>query len=127
MTEWKVGMTSGIGNKRGFTLIEVLLSVSLLAIGLASILGGYREILGAYGRARLSMVGLNLLEEKMAEQELEIRGGPFTGGLLNGKEGSWNWSTQTVETGQGGWYEIKGEVRGTGKAGAITLYRYVRR
>ncbi len=133
--EWKVEMTSETGNnqrkslwgKRGFTLVEVLLSVSLLAIGLASVLEGYRNILGVYGRARLLMAGLSLLEEKMGGREIEIRGGPFTEGSLSGKEGDWNWFIQTSDTNQKEWYEVKGEVWGERKPGAITLYRYIRR
>lgn len=118
-------MTSGTG-KNGFTLIEVLLSVSLLAIGLAAVLVGYREILGSYKRSRLLIEGVGILEEKMADQEIEIRGGDFAGGFLQGKDGAWIWSTQTKESGQEGWYEIKGEIRGEGRAGTIKLDRYVR-
>lgn len=128
-------MTSETGNdrrnplwdKRGFTLVEVILSVSILAICIAGVLGGYRNIFGAYGKARLSMAGLNLLEEKMGEQEIDIRGGSLANGYLSGKEGDWNWSVQTSKSAQREWYEVKGEVWGEKRTGVITLYRYVRR
>lgn len=113
-------------NSRGFTLIEVLVAVSLLAVGLAGILGTYQGILGSYKKARLLTDGLHLLEERITDQELEIRGGKGGGGLSNGKEGLWSWSTQTKETGHEGWYEIRGDLLGEGGGETITLYRYVR-
>lgn len=119
-------MILGTGNKRAFTLIEVLFSVVLLAIGLASVLGGYGRILDSYKRARLLTDGLTLLEEKMIDQELEIRGGHGAGGSLGGKEKLWVWSTQTKAASLEGWYEIKGEVHAEGRAGQIILYSYVR-
>lgn len=123
-------MILGIGNKisprRGFTLIEVLFSVVILAVGLASVLGGYGRILETYRRAHLLMGGVNLLEGKMIDQELEIRGGHGVGGSLSGKDGSWIWSTQTKAASLEGWYEITGKVQGEGRAGTITLNSYVR-
>lgn len=117
---------SGIKTKAGgFTLIEVLVAVSILAIGLAGIMEGYRNILAAYGRARLSMEGVSLLEEKMIDQELLLKAGIVSGGGAGGSEGGWNWSTQTETTEVEGFYEIKGEVQGEGRTGTITLYRYV--
>ncbi len=128
-------MTSETGNdqrkslrdKRGFTLVEVLLSISILAVCMAGVLGGYRNILGVYGKARLSMAGLSLLEEKMGEQEIDIRGGLLANDYFSGKEGDWNWSVQTSKAAQRNWYEVKGKVWGEKKTGDITLYRYVRR
>ena len=121
------------GADPGFTLIEVLVAVSLLAVGLAGILGTYQGILGSYKKARLLTDGLHLLEERITDQELEIRGGKGGGGLSNGEEGLWSWSTQTKETGHEGWYEIRGDLRpqrgplgGEGGGETITLYRYVR-
>ena len=124
----KKGETEAIRlpNKKGFTLIEVLLSVSLMAVGMAAVLGGYREILGAYGRVRLLSEGINLLEEKMIDRELEIKTGSAGAGSDSGREKTWNWSTVTKATEQEGWYEITGEIQGEGRSGKISLYRYVR-
>lgn len=127
MSETGNNRQKSLWGKRGFTLVEVLLSVSLLAIGLAGVLEGYRNILGVYGRARLLMTGLSLLEEKMGEQEIEIRGGSSAEGSNSGNEGDWNWSIQTSNTNQKEWYEVKGEVWGKQKTGSVTLYRHVRR
>ncbi len=121
-------MILGIGNKaqKGFTLIEVLLSVSILAVSMAGVMGAYGQILGSYKKARLSIEGMNILQEKMAEQELIIRAGQASVGSMSGKEKIWSWSTEVKPAKQEGWYEIKGEVKGEGRTGAITVYDFVR-
>lgn len=102
------------------------MSVAILGVGLAGVMDVYRAILGSYGRARFSIGGLSLLEEKMIDQELQVRGRGNLGGSDSGAEGSWQWSTRTAGTAQEGWYEIKGQVQGKGKVGTLTLFRYVR-
>lgn len=120
-------MTSGIGNKTGFTLIEVLLAVSIIAIGLASVLGGYRVLLDGYKKGSLLMEGVSFLEERMTDREIEIRGSGLVGGSTGGNDGPWAWSTNVAGTEKDGWYEIKGEVRREGGKGKVSLFRYVRK
>lgn len=118
-------MTSAIGNK-GFTLIEVLVSVALLSVGLVWILEGYGSVLSAVQKARLLTEGTSLLQEKMADQELKIRTKTVLEGVESGAEAGWEWSTQINEIEKEKWYELKGEVRRTGSKGAFSVTTYVR-
>ena len=115
------------GGQGGFTLIEVLVAVSIMAIGLGSILGGYRVLLDGYKKGLLLMEGVSFLEERMTDREIEIRGGAGTGGSPGGSEPPWIWSAEVKETGKDNWYEVRGEISREGKGGKITLFRYVRK
>ena len=115
-----------LGTERGFTLIEVLVSVALLSVGLVWILEGYGAVLNATPRARFLTEGTRLLQEKMADQELKIRTGEIQGGTDGGTEGRWEWSTEVEEVEKGEWYELKGKARREGAAGEVSVATYVR-
>ena len=117
-----------IGNKQktGFTLIEVLLSVALLSIGLVFIIKGYMVALDGYGRARFISEGSLILQEKMADGQLEIRSGLRAAGLENGKEKDWRWTIRVKEIQTDKLYEIEVEVFQDNGKNKLTAATYVR-
>lgn len=118
--------TSEIGNS-GFTLIEVLLSVAMLAMGLTFILGGYNTMLEAYGRARFIAGGSMILQQKMADSQLAIKSGLKASGSENGKEGDWQWKETVTEIQTGKVYELGVEVFKGNREKKIGAETYVRK
>jgi len=78
---------------KGFTLVEIMLTVTILSIGLIGILRAYAASLNALDAAQESIESSCLLKDKMAEIELkekednglpeEISHGRFGGGFDN--------------------------------------------
>lgn len=107
-------MMSETGNSRGgngFTLIEVLLSVVLIAFTLVAILQGYNRMAGAYRRAQIDREGTLLLQERLAQTGLDVKTGVNLGGTSEGKEGLWEWSAEVVPLPTAGLFEVKAWVR----------------
>ena len=71
-------MTGNEQVKRGFTLIEVLVTVVLVSVAVVGVLGGIRSIQAAGARAR----GADLMQRLVAEKVGDIRllSDPSTGG-----------------------------------------------
>lgn len=59
--------------KKGLTLIEVLLAVSILAMGITGVLRGYASSIATLEVAQYNIDAVNLLKEKMADVEIMIR------------------------------------------------------
>jgi len=86
--------------KRGFTLIEVLVTVVLVSVAVVGVLGGVRSIQAAGARAR----GADLLQRLVAEKVGDIRllSDPATGGTAGDfadrghAEISWTASAETT-------------------------------
>ena len=93
-------MTSETGSNKGFTLVEVLLAVSILSIGIVGVLRGYATSINALGIAQESANAVCLLKEKMLEIEqiaLEQKGietGRSSGEFKNGQEG-YSWTLES--------------------------------
>ncbi len=62
-----------IGNKSGFTLIEAMLTVVVLAVGLIGILRAYQTSLSALGAGQENIAAFCLLGEKMSEVEQQAK------------------------------------------------------
>lgn len=78
-------MTSRTGrteSARGFTLIEIMLSVAVLSFGLVVVLGSFATALDCLKRSRETMKASYLLEEKMEEL---VRAAKEEGGLAPGR------------------------------------------
>jgi type II secretion system protein I len=68
-------LTSGywlLVTKKGLTLIEVLLAVSILGFGIVGILRGYASSIAALEASQYDINAVNLLRAKMAEVELVV-------------------------------------------------------
>jgi len=93
-------MTSRIGNS-AFTLVEVLLTIAILAIGLIGIIRAYGGLLNASEVSNEYIDAVCLAKEKMAEVELdELQNKGLTLGTTYGKAqgiyGNFKWE-ETVE------------------------------
>ena len=75
------------GSKKGFTLIEVLLAVSILAIGLVGVLRSYSTSTNAMERALYDMDAVFLLKKVMGqiEEQAIVRGGSIVPGGESGE------------------------------------------
>ena len=62
-------MISRIGSKKGFTLIEVLVAVSILAVGLVGVLRAYATSASVMERAQYDMDAVFLLKTAMGQIE----------------------------------------------------------
>jgi type II secretion system protein I len=77
---------SRIGSNRGFTLVEVLLTIAILAIGLIGIIMAYSSLLNAAGVSYEYIDAVCLAKEKMAEIELdELQNKDLTKGTVKGE------------------------------------------
>lgn len=61
--------------KRGFTLIEIMISVAILSIGLILILQGFTHLLNILQISQDNLKATLLAENKMAELEIKAREG----------------------------------------------------
>ena len=87
--------------KRGFTLIEVLVTVVLVSVAVVGVLGGIRSIQAAGARAR----GADLMQRLVAEKVGDIRllSDPSTGGVAGDfsdrGHGEITWTARVETTG----------------------------
>lgn len=94
--------TSGLYAREGFTLIEVLLTVSILAIGLTGVLRSYAAAVNVLGVSQENVDAVSLLKQKMAEieqtalEEEGIQSGMSAKGEFQEafSEFQWEWETQ---------------------------------
>lgn len=71
---------------RGFTLIEVMLAVSILAIGIIGVLRAYSTAVNALGVGQENIDAVCLLKEKMSEIErLVLEGEGISPGTSSGR------------------------------------------
>ncbi|MBN1869288.1 MAG: prepilin-type N-terminal cleavage/methylation domain-containing protein [Candidatus Omnitrophica bacterium] len=90
--------------ERGLSLVEVLLAVSILALGITGVLQGYASSITALEAGQYNVEIINLLKNKMAEVEIMLRGKKE---IVQGNERgtfeepyrdfSWEWNIQEAE------------------------------
>jgi len=66
-------MTSGTGRNKGFTLIEILISIAILSLGLILVLQGLTQCLNILRISQNNLETSLLAEEKMAEMEIAVK------------------------------------------------------
>lgn len=64
-------------SNRGFTLIEIMVAVSILAISLIAIIGSQALTIDLFGVSRNTSIGTMLAKKKMGALELEFKGKYF--------------------------------------------------
>ncbi|MDD5422531.1 MAG: prepilin-type N-terminal cleavage/methylation domain-containing protein [Candidatus Omnitrophica bacterium] len=65
-------MMSRIGSKHGFTLIEVMIAVSILAVGIIGILHAYVAAINGFSAGRAGIDAAFLLKEKIGDVEKDM-------------------------------------------------------
>lgn len=86
--------------QRGFTLIEVMIALAVVAIGLMAVLKAMNESIFSANLTRNKTLGLWMLENKVSE----IRISPFVPmtGINQGQQlffnQTWRWQTNTMTT-----------------------------
>jgi prepilin-type N-terminal cleavage/methylation domain-containing protein len=66
-------MTSETGKNKGFTLIEIMISIAILSLGLILILQGLTQCLNILRISQNNLETSLLAEEKMAEMEIAVK------------------------------------------------------
>lgn len=120
-------MISEIGKNRGFTLIEVLLSVAILAVGLVAVIGGYHTVLDAQKKADFISEGYLMLQQKIVDGRLEILSDDRLLGDKSGREGNWQWSLKVANTPLKNVYELGVEAVKKGDKQKLAVATYVRK
>ena len=90
--------------KKGLSLVEVMLAVSILAFGITGVLRGYASSIVALEAGQYNIDAVNLLKEKMAEVEImvgekeslsaESEAGAFAAPF---QDFSWEWELSPTE------------------------------
>ena len=90
-------MTSRTGSRRkssqGFTLIEVLVAVTILSIGIILVLGAFDTALSALDSARVSMRAHELLKQKL--DAVEVHGLPVGTSGVFPDNSDYEWRIET--------------------------------
>jgi len=77
---------SGIGSKRAFTFVEVMIAVTILAVAMVVVIRGYASMINTLEASDYSIESVSLLKEKMFEvREEALKEGNLTPGTKNGK------------------------------------------
>jgi prepilin-type N-terminal cleavage/methylation domain-containing protein len=63
--------------KKGFTLVELILTISILSIGIVFVLRSFLSITDAINSVSKKIKAIKFLEEKMGEVEEEVKRGIF--------------------------------------------------
>ena len=90
--------THGQSSTQGFTLLEVMIAVAVLAIALVSLLGSQSQTISVATDARFNTIAALLAQEKMAEirlqdfEQVESESGIFEEGFSD-----FSWSTEVVQ------------------------------
>ena len=116
-----------------FTLVEVLLAVSILVLGLVGVLAGYVKTTDAIRIAREHMDVYGLLKHKMGEAQLEAR--QSTSGLAYGTTrgdfgesyGGYVWEREVRESSHKGVDEVTLTVTNQRSSRVYTLATYLLR
>jgi len=114
-----------LSRENGFTLIEVVVALAILAIGIVALLGAHRSALAHQQKALNRMIAVELAEEKLSEVRSLI--GTFPS---NGEKQSQNklfyWTTQkrTIQPGLAEWEVV---VRwGNSQSNEVNLTTWIR-
>lgn len=88
-----------IGNNKGFTLVEIMVAITILAIGIIGVLRSYTVAINALEASQYSIEAACLLKEKMADVEKEvIEKKDFSQGTYQGEfkgnYGGFKWESQ---------------------------------
>jgi type II secretion system protein I len=89
---------------RGFTLIEVLVSLVIVSVGLVMILRAFETALRAVGRSRDTLLASSLIREQLAEVEAELR-----------ETGAWNGGDERFSEGRYRGFRRRTQVDGAGE------------
>ena len=120
---------SGISNK-GFTLVEVLLAVTILAVGIIGVLRAYATSVNALEVSQENIDAVCLLKEKMAEiEQAGLEQGGIPQGVSSGEfEGSFEgfeWESEVKPSRVDGLNEITLVVSRKEKPRRFSLVTYV--
>ena len=115
-----------MGNSKGFTLVEIMIALAILAVGLLSLYTAQGNSLRASGNAERIQVGALLAKQKMTEKMLEIDKGLAKGSFPDDKteetgefeapyqDYRWEYTVRAVEIPIGGGQEGEGSGGGEG-------------
>lgn len=86
-------------NKRGFMLLEVVLSVFIVTVGVVFVIGSFMTSIKAFKVSKVYLDALYLMEEKMWEYEEseEIEEGSDSGRFADYKDAEWNVKAEEIE------------------------------
>ena len=113
-------MMSETGSK-GFTLIEVMVAVTVLAIGSIGVIGAYAGLINALEAADYSLETIGHLKEQMFEMERKaIESGSLTfmpaKGKIKGEYGNYKWRATSIVADSSLEEEVEGEEQEIEKA-----------
>jgi general secretion pathway protein I len=95
--------------KKGFTLIEVMIALSVVAIGLMAILKAVNEEVSGANLTRNKMIALWVLENKVSE--IRLNSAIPSTGTNQGQETLfnqvWQWQTTTTNTANSKIYKVE--------------------
>ncbi|NUP99525.1 MAG: prepilin-type N-terminal cleavage/methylation domain-containing protein [Armatimonadetes bacterium] len=95
-------------NSRGFTLLEVVVAIALLAIGLFGVMRALSQGMAVQRDAEARTTGIELAEQKLAELQLDPE---LSAGQDEGDFGdlypSYRWTSDIAETDQEGLYRLR--------------------
>ncbi len=99
MTISRTGVRGRLSGRPGFTLIEILIAVSILSFGMMGILRAYSASVTAMENAQYSIDAAYLLKAVMGgieEKAITQRGTPA--GTSSGNLDKWLWNTEVRQT-----------------------------